>query len=915
MSPKIDYKNTELRKQVLAAVLTFVVVVAGLWVVSNMNIAAGAGEYETGTASISDLVASESTRVGNDTGPVLVSSDSPYYALIATPVTMYYEKSGEVNANPLLVVNSASPSKSPLRFMEDYGLPEATSIGDVGPLSQYNFKINLSIDQGNVEDTSLAVAKTYWTKTDGAILIKDDNDGYRMGTGYNTAVSVVVLASYLDIPVIVTDSVDKKIARNLKDLNVKYTIVCGNMPGYKKVMHFDDIDQPDTWENVIDTTKGVIEQRLGKNVSYIAMANPLDTTKKEVEDSVEYNFKGEITNSDAAAYPGAAPANSNDNPIQYFNIPADYKYANVCLDLKIDLTGERLGDLSGARCYAFVGVDGNEDGMIDESTPEDKLSFFGGTPAYEDIGYSPGNAITQPDQYGHLYVEIPFYNEVDTNGNPIVKHAVQLLARLPTDKDYTAEYTLSIKVEKLADPTYPLMPDLSSMASYLAAFRMGVVMARPSYQVHDAGYIGCSGCGIPAENKDALDNANMEAWAVKRDLDYVLGKLSGIKVEVKEHKVNGQIERYIPDDQRKALAEYYDGLDLDKRPMLGIIADTNMIPQYYYISNGQGDATEGFGIPSDIFYQDLDVSSDRTKAPLSIDGSDPQFELAAGRVDGWDAQDVSGLIARTFFYKDIIDHVVGPRNNGLYPQMAAEWKNSGYTTIGTEPPVGAAITTADKTAKMFEAAGFKVREDRLVMQDEGRRQRAGAYYESANFIYLCAHGFYYWYVPTAVEGNYGVAPAIGAGGAFDVAHVKEMSFGPSVIWASSCVTGRIDGLPGRLCLSQAFLHSGMNAYVGATRESWGGLVPMPDAESGEKFGDLMALYFYGHLTGHMYNKAGGMSSFGPADLTTGQALLLAKNEYVQQDGSDGHGSVDDTTEEFILHGDPAFNPYEPEHNG
>jgi hypothetical protein len=69
--------------------------------------------------------------------------------------------------------------------------------------------------------------------------------------------------------------------------------------------------------------------------------------------------------------------------------------------------------------------------------------------------------------------------------------------------------------------------------------------------------------------------------------------------------------------------------------------------------------------------------------------------------------------------------------------------------------------------------------------------------------------------------------------------------------------------------------------------------------------------FFGHLTGHFYDKSGGMQSFGPANTTVGAALVLAKNAYAQKFGVDSGGMGSDTLEEFIIHGDPAFNPYEP----
>jgi hypothetical protein len=867
-------------------------------------------DYETGKATIDDLLASGSTRKA-EAMTVAVSESSRFLPLVATPTAMYYEGSSDPVARPLLIAGLEEATYPVARFMDAYGDSSILAIGGLGDAAG-DFAIADTIEGGNDEDTSMLVARYFWDKADGAVLIKNDD------TGYNAAVSVVVLASYLDIPVIVTDKVDSKVADLLGDLGVKYTLVCGKMKGYKKVMRFKDIEDRATIDLVQDSTIAVLQQRLSVDINYIAIANPLDTYQREVVETYypeDYPITDLASNSDSAAYPGAAASSNEGDPIHYFDVPEGYEYANVVMDLYLDISEEAWGDFAGARIYAYLGVDGDEDGVINDAAPEDKLQYFGGTPAWDVIdlqapvtGGSPSDWL-KPSGFGYLHTEIPLYNDTGT-------HAVQLLARLPTDwgnnplmaesGDYEAEYTLNITVQKLAGPTYPLMENLSTLAPYLGAFRKAVVLAEPYFQLHDIGYIGCADCGDPASNEDVIDESNNQTWAVKTDLNGLLGKIAGI---------DGMDE-----GNWGSLAEHYGGLPIEQVMHVGIIADTNMVPQYYYHS-GQGDATEGFGMPSDLYYQDIDVEQ--------VDNvlRECKLELATGRIDGWNSQDVSALIARTLFYYDIIDSMKGPMNGVTEPNGVGDsWKDSAMTAIGTEPPVGAAITAGEKIGLAFEQAGF----DASIAtfgnvvsghtMDHSRRQRDGVYYESSNFIQFCAHGFYYWYVPPAWEGASIIArptpviPPIGAGGAFDVAHVKQMSFGPSVTWANSCVTGRIDGLQPENALSLAFLHAGMNAYIGATRMSWGMIMPIPDAVSGESLGSLMALHFYGHLTGYIYDKDGGLQGFGPEDTTTGVGLMLAKNFYVENVGLDGGGSDSDTVEEFILHGDPAFNPYEPNHN-
>jgi hypothetical protein len=343
------------------------------------------------------------------------------------------------------------------------------------------------------------------------------------------------------------------------------------------------------------------------------------------------------------------------------------------------------------------------------------------------------------------------------------------------------------------------------------------------------------------------------------------------------------------------IASKYAG-KLPKAFPLAITADPSMIPWRYYPTAGQVDvAQEGMGVPSDNFYADIDAAHDNM--PFDIDGSDPSFELAVGRVIGWDVQEQSALIARTFFYKDIIDTFTGINSRA--------WKDSALTTLGSKAPIGFAETVTAKLNWAWRESGYMV--DSKHDQVFSDRAYSAPFYEKSNFIFFCAHGFFYWFVPPGYQKD-------GVGGGFDIAHVKDLNFGPSVIFGSSCVTGRTDGLPGYNTLSQTFLHSGMNAYIGASRLSWGGFSPL-QTSSGEVFGDYLGLCFWGYLSGYRFDKQGGMVTPGIGDLTVSQALYNAKNDYVKGCGTDAGGPHDDTVEEFQAYCDPLFNPYEPNHKG
>jgi len=896
-----DPKKRKLMAIIVALILLGTLIGALLW----MSPSQAVKSYETGEATFDDLLNSKSEIVPA-TEPIVASDSDPNYALIATPVALYYE-GAERHVQPLLVfqgsydrykMNGASSAVN--RFFVAYPTNQSTVtiIGDV--VTSELVKDVSTTFQGSPEEVSLDVAQHYWTASDGVILVSNDFDGYAQ------AVNAVPLASYLGIPVVVMDGVTEDSAAIFEGLGVKYSIVCGDISGYNKVMRFKEV------EEINDIVLQTITERIQAAPRYIALGNPLDAIDRVVLNSTTVlDVEEIIQDSGATAYPGAAPSGI-DGPTFNFSIP--YKYCNLKIDVKMDVSeagqtpwwGEfvrRFGiednaDGSGERIYIYMGIDMDGNGELDSEHGSKELQFFGGSPGYDFIRENPNDPTSKP-LWAHFYIELPYVNE------PIPEHLVQLLGRLPTDPDISAPVKVKIVAEELAEPVFPLMPGLSSMAPYLAAYRMGIVLAKEDFQLHSPGYIGCSSCGIPAANDNVTETANEETFVVKKDIDELLGKIAGLPWKSAEDK--------------KALAEHYASLGPDEIVYLGIIADTNMIPQYYYPSTGQGDATEGFGIPSDIIYQDIDV--DREDVPYALlDGAEPSFEIPAGRISGWDVQDSSALLARTFFYHDIISVYQGPLNTQApgYGNMAEFWRDSGVTTLGSEPPIGSAYPTTDKIKAMYQATGMTTNPTRNpynLKYESSRRQVSQPYYESANMLFFCAHGFYYWYVPTAWESHFGVTSSVYAGGAFDIIHVKDMSFGPGNIFGSSCVTGRIDGIPGRNALALAFLHGGLNSYVGATRSSWGSLVPIPDESSGESLGDLLALYYYAGLTGYIYNKDTGLvDGWEYSDLTIGYSLMLAKNLYIEDEGGyDSGGTTADTFEEFILHGDPMFNPYTPDH--
>ncbi|MCG2826348.1 MAG: hypothetical protein L6265_07145, partial [Thermoplasmatales archaeon] len=942
-------------KKVVAVIVVIILIATAYYVWLRVR------GYETGVATLDDVLASSSERkVGNTL--TIVSDDSPFYALIGTPVALYYDGT-EQKASPLLVEDPDEHNRGVIRFLNHYGDFSGAVIGE---FEVENNRLVLSSNErewesttsvinvihhykDSAEDVSLKVAEHFWKRSDGVILIKSSQEGYE------EAVVAMPLASYVNIPVIVTDEVDEKVANVLENLGVKYSLVCGDMKGYKLTKHFDNVEEIQDW------TIDIVRQRLNSDVSYITMANPLDAYPSEVETSnVVFSKILDVEHADVLLpWPGMPPTDLEGLPPYFFDVP--YMFANVKIDAKLDVSVERYGSDSGARVIVFVGVDENGDGHLDEE--EGEVRFFCSSAGYktteladQPYGYlksydrQPSEDKTPTSKYSHLVTEMPVFNNIG-------EYCMQFMVILPTagtlfDPVGKSKLIVEVTVEKLESYVYPRIQDASSLAGYLTAFRKGVVCAKPEFMVWNEQFVKMKDTGIPCQtgamvlNKNGtLSPVNERVGEVKKELNNLLGSIAGMPTETDEDII--------------ALSEYYHSLNQNRNfTYLGILADTDMIPPFYYYNTMLGyDTMSGYGVPSDLIYADIDA--DLENEPYGLNERHPRLELAEGRIIGFDVQSISALLSRTFFYNDIIDNIESHSpvvaDNEIYnPNAHAArlpsftlgdtWKNNalgmsadgGVLFIkdipfpdpahppGTEP-------AQFKVSNAWRLAGMDADHDYKDNQQCGRQEAAMAY-ESSNLISILVHGWWYWYVPVPndrvyafidePQRRYDLDPVrhiedrdteIGAGSAFDVRNVRLMNFGPSVLWATSCTAGKIDGVPAYNALANSWLHAGMNTYVAASRSMWGSLFFTPDVYSGETMGNYIMLHFYGHITGWRYDKSEEpipphYTEVEVSDTSVGVAFMLARNTYITNFPSDGGNYHDGTYQAPFVHGDPAFNP-------
>ncbi|MEA2055561.1 MAG: hypothetical protein U9O49_01860, partial [Candidatus Thermoplasmatota archaeon] len=222
---------------------------------------------------------------------ITVSDSCPFYPLIATPLAVHYNSNGEQEVMPLYIENIEDPSAAITKVESQ-----------IERLDDYRYMID---DSRTAEELSLDIAKEFWESSDAALLIEDDESGYNLG------VIATPIASYLSIPVIVTDEVDSEVTEVLTGLGVKHTIVCGeNLEGYGSVLEFKTV------EEIVDAQIDLLMDKFG-DINYLTLTNPVDAFPPKVLDSVEKHF-------------------GSSSEEWSFTIPNDYKYALIKIEASAD---------------------------------------------------------------------------------------------------------------------------------------------------------------------------------------------------------------------------------------------------------------------------------------------------------------------------------------------------------------------------------------------------------------------------------------------------------------------------------------------------------------------------------------------------------------------------------------------------
>ena len=842
-----------------------------------------------------------------------ISDSCPFYALIATPLAVHYDESGEQFVAPLFVEKPGETSDAVIMAESRIGLKP---INEISHLSAKEF--------------SLYIAEKYWKSSDAALLIQNNETGYCLG------VPAAPIASYLGIPIIVTDELDVDVRELLDDLGVTTTIICGDLDGYMNTLRFENIDE------ITDVASELIWEKFEHDVEYITLTNPKDAFPPEIlAEEIVLSEKGTLSSGNALPSKLIKVISSlvlGKDPTHIIKIPEDYKYALVKLDV-INLEDpenvEKFGD--------SVIVQG---------------SFTGYCRTCASPSIRNGNGDLEHDR---LHFESVFY---DSGGE---EYTVKLSsAYMVLD---SAEYEVTATAYKLCDPYYPMMQQFSSIAPYLTAYHKGVIFSNPDFAFaanDDVKYNGKTLPGntqvffnpmlIPLVNQHVYENIHVP-------LNELIAKLRDIDIS----------------DSTEALKEdcYTDPL------FVALVGDTIMLPQYYYRSphsdpfKSPKSGAYGTNCPSDFIYGNIDPEI-YSLLPYNPDHLEndlyselPEAENIVGRITGWDVQDASALIARTIFYDKVIAGLGEWKDNAVVLVGAGTemQKLPIFTTIRnilgkTDPikfPSGEKKFLIKRVLENFEEGGFNAQS-----AEKARAQRVGYSTEALlkiktdgplNFLFFplmlvkMAQGFEKtddlfkpkWYIETALsdqselvvggklqqnsnliisdshaiwfEKEHGdvLLNALGGPiilyqllarflqlylrspldtlGAYSVRDVAEMEMGPSVLLIEGCGSGKIDGFHPTNSLANAYLHAGVNAYISPTTFSafYGALEPRPNFNGGVGLGIAGYLIaalnarkgIYPEVYFNQYMFEQMVLEMAADDVPIGVALRNAKNDYLE----------------------------------
>lgn len=708
---------------------------------------------------------------------MVVSESDPYFSLISTSVACWYDK--ETNTSgilPLLVHHEGNLTNAQTRFLEIYFNSTDRQILVLGEHLESSFESTEIL--GSASSVAITLATSVFSTAPAVLIIP-----YVSMDAYQLSLLAAPLASYLNIPLLIFDDNEAEIQTVCTQLQTTHAYVVGDI-----TLHLENVTVTylPTEAAITDMMLTIIKDQFG-SINYLTMTNPSDVVPPAVLNITHLTFSDHIINKKIIILGKEFDIVGNDTRSYRFYVPDGLS--------RVQISGEIF------QKHGF---------LLRRFSPVVPLLFMNLTDAQGQIvayansmGYDIGKTYVETfscNASGLYTLQIRVYNGI--KGGFFVMRGLSFV---------DATITMNVTLSALSSPHLSLLPGLSSLAAYLTAAHGGLIIANSSWELTDDSYVS------------AAQGSGAGPW-----YDESLHLFTNTKVNTTVKQLKRTLEKL---DTHGLLNGYLSG-----PAWLVLLADTTMIPMYYY-GPSQEDIPDR-GLPSDN--------------PYTLNQN-----LSVGRLISWDVQDASVLIARTFFYENLCGE----------PESLDDWHSQFHFVFGEGYSETGGIFHQIPYAREIRDYGFT---SKVYGDFWNSRQIAEilGIFTDANYLEYLGHGDWFWF-PASLYGLDSYSKA------FDVAHVKNWVFKkPSIFLSSACLMGRTDGLPPQMNIGLTMLHAGCNGFVGATRET------------GQESGLTV-------LENHLIVD----------DWSVGEALR-------------GEKRIDTELPTFyvrVLYGDPAFNPFEPQH--
>ncbi len=731
---------------------------------------------DEGISSPSELCFHQSIR-NPVADAVAVPEKDPFFSLIATSIACWYDIAmNTTGLLPLLLQHDGNLTDAQGRFLETYFTSTNRTLLVLGDHLKTSYPTTEIL--GSSPEVSLVLATQVFTTAPTVLIIP-----YGTVDAYQLSLIATPLASYLNLPILIYDDNDVALQTVCTTLQTTHAYLVGDIPLNLSNITITNLPNEEAITDIILT---VIKEQFG-SINYLTMTNPADVIPPAVINTSKIKIDDHITNKKIIILSKEFNIIGNDTRQYDLSIPDGIAQVQIS------------GEIFQKRRFLLEGF-----------SPVVPLIFMtlydtkGQIVAYANsMGYDFGKTYLETlacDASGTYILKVTVYNGI--KGGYFVQRGISCV---------DANITIIATISTLQTPHLPLIPQLSSIAPYLTAAHGGLIIANTTWELTDSAYESAahgSATG-PWYNESLHSFTNMKVNTTVEQLKKTLDTL----------ETHGLLSGY-----------------LNGPGWLAILADTTMIPMYYY-GPSQEDIPDR-GLPSDN--------------PYSL-----HQNLSVGRLISWDIHDCSVLIARTFFYETLCS----------LPKSLDDWHYRFNFVFGEGFGETGGVFHQIPYAKEIRTYGFtsKVYGDFLNSRQVAERFHV---YTGANYIEYLGHGDWFWF-PASLYGLDIYSKAV------DVAHARNWVYDkPSIFLTSACLMGRTDGLPPQMNIGLTMLHAGCNGFVGATRET------------GEESGLTV-------LENHLIVD----------DWSVGEALR----------GEKRNDTVPPTFYVRVLYGDPAFNPYEPQH--